>query len=210
MPRSSSTGRTSLHVRRAKQGDRESLSWLVERLTPLLLAQARYRLRSIPGAACDPEDVVQDVWAVALPRIGELEAREGRETPVLLRFLATTLVHHVNNLARRRIRRRAVRREADLDAGSQRRDLADHAAVDAPGVATVVSRTDAQRLVLDAIDALDPAQREVVVLRGIEQLDNAAVAELLGVTPNAASLRYARALRKLRERLPDSVFDELA
>jgi hypothetical protein len=31
---------TTIHVQRAKHGDEESLNWVVQRFTPLLLAQA--------------------------------------------------------------------------------------------------------------------------------------------------------------------------
>ena len=34
---------TTLHVRQAVAGDLDSQSWIIERFTPLLLAQARYR-----------------------------------------------------------------------------------------------------------------------------------------------------------------------
>jgi len=80
---------TTLHVRRAKGGDRDSLAWLADRFSPLLLAQARYRLRGRLARWVQPEDVVQDVWAVALPALPGLEASDGRETPVVLKFLAT-------------------------------------------------------------------------------------------------------------------------
>ena len=75
---------TTTLVRRAKLGDHESLATLVEKLTPLLLAQARYRLGT-SNTEVDPDDVVQEVWARALPRLPELSDRDGRQTPVLLK-----------------------------------------------------------------------------------------------------------------------------
>ena len=42
-------GATSVHLRRAIDGDETSLDWIVERLTPLLLAQARYRTTQLLG-----------------------------------------------------------------------------------------------------------------------------------------------------------------
>ena len=49
----------------------------------------------------------------------------------------------------------------------------------------------------------------MIVLRGIEQIANDQVAQLLGVTASAITRRYQRALEKLRRRLPGSVFDKL-
>ena len=94
---------TTLHVRRAREGDLTSLGWLAERLQPLLLAQARYRLGSL--RAIEPEDLVAEAWCVALPRLAELAPREGRVTPVVLRFLSTTLLRLANNHVRREVRR---------------------------------------------------------------------------------------------------------
>ena len=42
-----------------------------------------------------------DVWAIALPRLGEIGNRSARATPALLRFLSTTLALRVRWLARK-------------------------------------------------------------------------------------------------------------
>ena len=75
---------TSLHLRQAVGGCADSLAWLVRRLSPLLIVQAEYRLGPDLRRVYDPEDLVDEVWVVALPRLGELSARDGRYTA--LRF----------------------------------------------------------------------------------------------------------------------------
>jgi RNA polymerase sigma-70 factor (ECF subfamily) len=193
------TNDTSLHVRRARQGDAASREWIVQRFHPILVAQARLRLAQVGVDECDPEDLVHEAWAAALPRLPELAERAGRETPVLLKFLATTLLHHVNNLARRKLRRGTAAGDTALEGvpAVQRRALSE-----------AVSR-EAVAAVERALDALDPRDREVVLLRGIEQLPNADAAALLGESENAVSLRYNRALEKLRRALPLSIFAEI-
>ena len=52
--------------------------------------------------------------------------------------------------------------------------------------------------VQEALNALDPLDREVVALRHFEQLNNAETAQLLGLQESAASKRYIRALKKLK------------
>lgn len=193
---------TTFHVRRAKAGDRESLAWLFLRLKPLLLAQARYRMGRSLSRICDAEDLVNEVWVLLLDRIGELEARGGRETPVLLKFLSTALLYQVNNHLRKHIRR-GEKPGADRDTQLPSATSPD------PGGATraeVAERIDA---VLAALDTLPPRDREILILRGVEQKENMEVARLLGESANAVSLRYNRALQKLRETLPESVFEEL-
>jgi len=89
---------TTRIVRGAREGDPLALGQMVERFTPWLLVQARYRLGGRLKHLCDPEDLVNDVWAVAFPRLRGLDARDGRYTPVLVRFLSTTLLHRLEDL----------------------------------------------------------------------------------------------------------------
>ncbi|MCA8941566.1 MAG: sigma-70 family RNA polymerase sigma factor [Planctomycetes bacterium] len=193
---------TTRLVRLARGGDADGLGQLVQRLSPLLTTQARFRAaRSLPDV--DPDELVQEVWLRAIPRLPELDARDGRHTPVVVRFLATTLLNLTNELVRSRIR--------------ARRTLADGGS-DAPGVSAlpdetvgVVSRalrSERHDELTRALVELTPEERELVVLRGIEQQDNQDVAALLGQTPNAVSLRYNRLLRKLRDKLRGGLFDE--
>jgi RNA polymerase sigma-70 factor (ECF subfamily) len=53
--------------------------------------------------------------------------------------------------------------------------------------------------------------REVLALRHFEELRNGEVAEVLGISEAAASVRYVRALSRLRkdlEKIPDFFDDE--
>jgi RNA polymerase sigma factor (sigma-70 family) len=70
-------------------------------------------------------------------------------------------------------------------------------------------RRETQCLVHACIDELNQNDREIVILRGVEQLPNQTVATILDLTPQAVAMRYRRALERLRDRLPGSVFDEL-
>jgi RNA polymerase sigma-70 factor (ECF subfamily) len=52
-----------------------------------------------------------------------------------------------------------------------------------------------------AITRLDPRDAEVLVMRHYEQLTNRDVAQALGLSEPAASMRYLRAVRRLRAEL---------
>jgi RNA polymerase sigma-70 factor (ECF subfamily) len=196
---------TSVHVQRAVGGDGDSLSWLVGRFTPLLLAQARYRLGERLRTVLDPDDLVNDVWMRALPHLAGLTPRDGRLTPVLLKFLSTTLLHRVKDLFEKHVQGKPTAAVAD---GTQADPVA-KLALDRSGAVTLAIRGERHRLVHEAIAALSPRDREVLILRGIEQRTNQEVADILDLEENAASARYHRALEHLRQTLPKSVFGEL-
>ncbi|MCK5942375.1 MAG: sigma-70 family RNA polymerase sigma factor [Planctomycetes bacterium] len=190
---------TTMHVRGACSGDAASVDWLVARFTPLLIAQARYRLRGRMAAICDPEDVVNDVWLAVLPKLHRIQPRNGRHTPVLVSYLGTTVLNRVNTLVMKHLRGKPRASDQGLEA--------------LPAVTqSVVSRAvraERKDAVLAAIEQLDEGDREVVVLGAIEQQPRARIAEQLGVTTGALRVRLHRALQRLREQLPGSVFDEL-
>ena len=200
---------TTQHVRRAVAGDPESVAWLVERFAPLLLAQARLRLPKELHRIVEPEDLVQDAWAVALPRLRELPPRDGRYTPVVLRFLCTTILYRVSNLMQRQLERtlRAPTEAGSAGSMGERSGLSQLAADESMAL-TKAMRSEASRLVLAAIDGLDEEDRKIVVMRGIENAPTAEVAALLGMKPNTVTVRYRRLLQRLRESLPSSIFDE--
>lgn len=200
-PGAASPTATSLRIRGAIAGSDTDLNWTIERLTPVLLQQARYRMRDRLQRVCDAEDVVAYAWQVSLPRLRELVARDGRYAPVLLRFLSTAVVLRVNELLRQQ-----ARRPAASAAPGQSADVA----APGPGVPTAIVRDERLRIVRDAIDELEPIDREVIVLRLVEQRPAREVGERLSIEANAVNVRLHRAVGRLRARLPDSVFDDLA
>jgi RNA polymerase sigma-70 factor, ECF subfamily len=199
---------TTLHVRRATAGDFGALEWVVERFSPLLLAQARFRVSKALRRVADPEDLVQETWAATLPKLASLRPREGRLTPVLLAFLSTTLLQRCATLLARTARRRRL-------GGAEGRDeetatIADLLPSEASGVVTRACRAETRGVVLRAIEALDENDREVLILRGVERTPNQDVAALLGVPPNTIAVRYRRALERLKRVVPDDLYEALA
>ena len=59
-----------------------------------------------------------------------------------------------------------------------------------------------------ALEEMDESDQEVVVMRHFEQLSNQEVAQALGLSEPAASMRYLRAIRRLRKRLAESGVEE--
>lgn len=189
---------TTMHVARAVDGDVASLEWLVGRLSPLLRAHATFRLGAVLRRHYDPDDLVNDAWLALLPRLQELLCDpSGRRTPVLLKYMSNTVVLRVRHLARHHARQGVDEQLPSEVTAAQ------------AGAVTRALRRERDEAVRTALDELEPRDREVLLLRGIEQLQAAAVASMLEIGVEAVHKRYQRALQRLRQRLPSSVFDEL-
>lgn len=210
-PKSNTTTVTTLKVRSALAGDTGALEWVVRRLSPLLLAQARLRMHAQLRRICDPEDVVQDVWQRALPKLAaEIQPIEGRCTPRVVAYLAQILTYRVNELLCDMVRRR----RKDLSPPGLTSGVGvsvERLPIDpAPAVWKPILLHDDVTRVLAIIEELDRVDKEIIVLRKFEGLASREVARKLKVTPNVVDTRLSRALDRLRVRIPDGVFDELA
>jgi RNA polymerase sigma-70 factor (ECF subfamily) len=60
------------------------------------------------------------------------------------------------------------------------------------------ARAETLGQVEQAVAAMDPLDQEVLALRHFEELSNSEVAEVLGIQQKAASIRYVRAVKRLR------------
>ena len=66
-------------------------------------------------------------------------------------------------------------------------------------IATI--RAETQIRVQEALNSMDPLDREVLTLRHFEMLSNEETARVLDISKSAASNRYIRALKRLKETL---------
>ena len=62
-----------------------------------------------------------------------------------------------------------------------------------------LQREETAKRLQEFLDGMDPADREVLVLRHFEELSNAEVAAEMQISVAAASKRYIRALGKLKK-----------
>lgn len=191
---------TTIIVRRAVEGEHEAVQKLCARFTPGLMALARRYLIGALGELYEPMDLVNDVWVRAIPRLRDINERSGRLTPVLQKFLATTLKFHYSNLLDKHLRGKPKREACEPSV------IADSVT----GVTSRLASDESTRTLHVAIEELAPKDREVIMLHGLEQMPHADVAELLGESVSAVRTRYARAWARLVERMRGTVFDDLA
>lgn len=190
---------TTFHVRRAREGDVRSRDWVTRRLTPVLLARAR---RSIPEEYRDrvnAEDAVAETWLAVYPRLSQLGERDGRSTPVFVRFLLEALHRTI---------RAQLRAARDRRRSAPGYDLTTIIGVSVPALQRLIEK-EARGEALRAIEALEKSDRDLLLryVSGDRIIDLAAEA---GEKPNTLSKRLQRMIADLRSRLTGSVFDEFA
>jgi RNA polymerase sigma-70 factor (ECF subfamily) len=67
-----------------------------------------------------------------------------------------------------------------------------------------VLRAELQIRIQEALNSMDPLDREVLALQRFEQLSNTETAQALGITEAGASNRFVRALKRLKKILLDT------
>lgn len=170
--------------------------------------QFRERLRNVVAlrldrrltGRLDPSDVIQETYLEALQRYPEY-ARDPRLSPYLwLRFLAVQrlLICHRRHL---QTQKRAAGLEVSLDAHGlevSSAELAQRILDSALTPAGAAVHAEEQDRLHQALQTLEPVDREVLALRHFEYLSNDEAAAVLGIQPGAASQRYYRALKRLK------------
>ncbi len=176
-------------IARVRRGETELFELLMRRYNQRVYRAVRAILRDGP----DLEDILQQVWLSAYLHLDRFEGRS--------RF--STWLHRIaQNAALDRTRRpvRLVAVGASPEAGDP---------VGAPAAdpeRSLLAREQA-RAIERALDALPESHRRVFVLREVEGLSTAEVAEALGVGEGAVKTRLYRARADLRERLGRDVGD---
>lgn len=185
-------------VSRARDGDGTALAELLREHAPRLERMVALRMDR-RRCAFDPADVVQDALLRATQRIAEWRARESYPFHVWLRLLAAQALADAERHARREKRDAARERPLEIE-----RQAVTAAAAAEWLLSTHTSPTQAARRielherVTAALAELGDLDREIIALRQFEQLTNEEAACELGITPQAATKRFVRALQRLR------------
>ncbi len=129
------------------------------------------------------QDVVQETWLTALTRPPRDTSSEAGVRAWLGRVAHNVVRMHIRSESRRRRREAAVARPESTD--------------------DRVEQITVQRNLADSVLALDPPDREVVVMRFFDNLPPREIAKRLGTTGPAVRSRLTRALGKLRARLDE-------
>jgi RNA polymerase sigma-70 factor, ECF subfamily len=185
-----------------RRGDEAAFMWLVDEYGPMMLRVARMY---VPTQAV-AEDVVQETWLGVLKGIDRFEGRSS---------LKTWIFRIVANIAKTRGERErrsvpfssAVRQAAEepsvdpdrfLPAGDERARAWAIGPVPWPGPEESLLSGETREVILDAIERLPPAQREVITLRDVDGWSSADVRNALDISETNQRVLLHRARSKVR------------
>src|SRR5215472_8812662 len=186
----------------ARNGDEGALAVLVERHRDRLERMVRLRMDRRLQGRVDPADVVQEAYLIVRGKFPQYIADPHMPFFLWLRLeVGQKLVdvHRFHLGAKMRdagqevsLHHEALPQVTSLSLAEQllgKLTTASHAAM----------RVELKLRIQEALNSMDPRDREVLILRHFEELSNAETAQVLGIKPSAAVNRYVRALKRLKD-----------
>ncbi len=183
-----------------KNGDEETLAEVFFNYREKLQRMIRFRLDRRLYGRVDTADVLQEVWLETARRISDYTDNPAVPFFVWLRQLAYQIII---DLHRRHLgaQKRNVNQEVALAASNCDTSLSIAARLvgDLTSPSQAAIREERLAQLREALQSMDEIDREVLALRHFEELSNNEVAEILNLQKTAASNRYVRALKRLRQ-----------
>jgi RNA polymerase sigma-70 factor (ECF subfamily) len=186
----------------ARTGDEAALAILVERHRDRLERMVRLRMDRRLQGRVDPADVVQDAYLAVRRKFPQCSADPRIPFFLWLRLeVGQKLVDaHRFHLG---TQMRDAGQEVSLHRGALPQvtslSLAEHLLGKLTSASSAAMRVELKLRVQEALNSMDPNDREVLILRHFEELSNAETAQVLGIKPAAAVNRYVRALKRLKD-----------
>ncbi|TWT74107.1 sigma-70 family RNA polymerase sigma factor [Allorhodopirellula solitaria] len=192
--------KTDVLIQSARGGDPDAVNQLLDRHRAAIHRLVEMRLDRRVQQRVDVSDVVQDVLVDASGRLDQYLSDPGMAFHLWLRQIAWDRI--IDTYRRHRVSaKRSMDREQPINRGAideSTMNLAIQLSDPGLGPAAVATQHEIARHVETAIETLEDADREVILMRHYEHLSNLEISEVLGLQPAAASMRYLRALRRLR------------
>lgn len=192
---------------------REELTKMFEEYQDKLLRMIDIRLRQEIRGQVEPNDILQESFIEACRQLRTSVSMPKNSALVWLRLIVgqQLIMFHRRYF---QTQKRNVAREISIYGGSSspQSDVLSMSGflvgkLTSPSVAA--RRQEMIGMIRVCLDELNEGDREILSLRHFEQLSNAETAEELQISPNTASVRYMRALKKFKEILVHHHIDEL-
>lgn len=199
-------------IQQAKDGNVSAVNELMDRHRNSLRQLVRMRLDRKIQNRVDVSDVVQDVLIEANRRLTNYLSDPMMPFHLWLRQIAKDRIIDAHRRHRVSARRSVDREQAmAVPRGFDQSSIELAALLGDPNLtpAEAVMQAEMARRVEAAIADLDEKDSEIIVMRHYEHLTNQEIGQILNLTEPAASMRYLRAIRRLKQVLqqqyPDSM-----
>jgi RNA polymerase sigma-70 factor (ECF subfamily) len=186
----------------AARGDHGSWAALLERHAQRLRRLVAFRMDQRLQGRIDPSDVMQEASLEAWQHLEDY--LRDPKVPFFLWLrgivankLRETHRHHLGTQMRDAAREISIYRGALPEATSAALAAQLMGHLTQPSAAAV--RAEVKVRLQEALNQMDPLDREVLALRHFEHLSPHETADVLGIKEKAAAMRYVRALRRLKD-----------
>ncbi len=201
-PTTRDSSETNRLLRLAADGDGASLGVLLQRHEVRLRRMVAFRMDPRLQGRIDPSDVIQEVCLAAAKCLPDYLGRPAMPFFLWLRGVAGNKLlelhrYHLGTPMRDARREVSLYRASMPEATSAALAAQLMGRFSRPSEAAV--RAEVKIRLQEALNQMDPVDREVLVLRHFEHLSTAEAAEVLGIKEAAAGKRYLRALERLRD-----------
>lgn len=187
-----------------REGDADAVNRLLSRHRDAVRRMIDLRMDPVLERRVDASDIVQEVLVEANRRLNDYLADPVMPFHLWLRQMAKDRLidaHRRHRVAARRSMDREQPLAAAVKSQESTLDLAGQLQDRQMTPATTATWRELQRRFELACEQLDPQDQEIVLMRHFEKLDNSEVAQALGLSAQAASMRHLRAMRRLRKLL---------
>lgn len=186
----------------AANGDSQSLQEIFTRYSERLKRMIRLRIDPRVKGRVDASDVIQEAYIEICRKLPDYVREPKMPFFLWLRLmtgqkLAQAHRHHLG------VQGRNAGREVSLFAGAMPEVSSAVLAAQLMGRLTTPSqaamKAELKVRIQEALNSMEPIDREILTLRHFEQLTNSDTAMLLGIKENTACNRYIRALERLKQ-----------
>ncbi|MCD0462957.1 sigma-70 family RNA polymerase sigma factor [Roseiconus lacunae] len=190
----------------ARDGNSDAVNQLLEKHRAPIRRLVELRLDRKVQQRVDVSDVVQDVMIEASGRLEKYLSDPSMAFHLWLRQIAWDRI--IDTYRRHRVSaKRNMDREQPMIAAvspdQSTLELAIQVCDPALTPAAAATQREIALKVEEAVSRMNEQDQEIIVMRHYEHLSNLEIAEALGLNAAAASMRYLRAVRRLREMLQD-------
>lgn len=187
---------------RAGHGDEAALRELFDEHRERLKRMIRLRMSRRLKARIDDSDILQEAYLQVAKRLPEYT--QNPEAPFFLWLRQTVGLklaeyhrRHLGTQMRDADREVSIYRGALPEANSM--SLAAHLLGQLTSPSKAAIKAEMRIKLQEALNSMDPIDREVIALRHFEQLSGDETAEVLGLSKSGGSSRYVRAISRLRK-----------